>query len=42
MLIAATLFIFIVTLVGVILVKAYEHRQDVLYGPYLRQRDRTE
>jgi len=39
MLIAATLFISVVTLVGVILVKAYEHRQDVLY---LRQRDRTE
>jgi hypothetical protein len=40
MFIAAALFISFVALVGVVLVKAYEHSQDVLYGPYLRQGDR--
>jgi hypothetical protein len=35
---AALLFSF-VAIVSVIIVKAYERRQDVLYGPYIRRKD---
>jgi hypothetical protein len=40
MIIEAALLFSFVAIVGVIIVKAYEWRQDVLYGPYIRQNDR--
>jgi hypothetical protein len=39
MIIEAALFLSFVAIVGAILVKVYEWRQDVLYGPYIRQSD---
>jgi hypothetical protein len=39
MIIEAALFLSFVAIAGVIVVKAYEWRQDVLYGPYVRQND---
>ena len=39
MIIEAALLFSFVAIVGVIIVKAYEWRQDVLYGPYIRQND---
>jgi hypothetical protein len=41
MIIEAALFLSFVTVAGAIIVKAYEWRQDVLYGPYIRQNDRN-
>ena len=38
MVIEAILFLAFVILVGVIIVKIYEWRQDVLYGPYIGRR----
>ena len=38
MVIEAILFLAFVILVGVIVVKIYEWRQDVLYGPYIGRR----
>ena len=40
MLIEANLFFAFVAVVGTLAVKAWEWRQDVLYGPYIRQIDR--
>ena len=39
MIIEVALLFSFVAIVGVIIVKAYEWRQDVLYGPYIRQND---
>jgi len=39
MIIEVALFVSFVAIAGAILVKAYEWRQDVLYGPYIRQND---
>jgi hypothetical protein len=39
MIIEAALFLAFVAIVGAIVVKVYEWRQDVLYGPYIRQSD---
>jgi len=39
MIIEAALFLSFVAIAGVIIVKAYEWRQDVLYGPHIRRRD---
>jgi hypothetical protein len=39
MLIEAALFLSFVIVAGAIIVKAYEWRQDVLYGPYIKQND---
>ena len=41
MIIEAALFISFVAIAGTVMVKAYEWRQDVLYGPYIRQNDRN-
>jgi hypothetical protein len=38
MVIEAILFLTFVILVGAIIVKIYEWRQDVLYGPYIGRR----
>jgi len=38
MVIEAILFLAFVILVGAIVVKVYEWRQDVLYGPYIGRR----
>jgi hypothetical protein len=38
MIIEAILFLAFVILVGAIIVKVYEWRQDVLYGPYIGRR----
>jgi hypothetical protein len=38
MVIEAILFLAFVILVGAIIVKIYEWRQDVLYGPYIGRR----
>jgi hypothetical protein len=38
MVIDAILFLAFVILVGAIIVKIYEWRQDVLYGPYIGRR----
>jgi hypothetical protein len=38
MVIEAILFLAFVILVGAIIVKVYEWRQDVLYGPYIGRR----
>jgi hypothetical protein len=40
MIIEAALFLSFVAVAGAIIVKAYEWRQDVLYGPCIRQNDR--
>jgi hypothetical protein len=40
MIIETTLFLVFVTAVGAAIVKVYEWRQDVLYGPYIRPTDR--
>jgi hypothetical protein len=40
MIIKAALFLSFVAVARAIIVKAYEWRQDVLYGPYIRQNDR--
>ena len=34
------LFLVFVSAVGAAIVKVYEWRQDVLYGPYIRRADR--
>ncbi len=39
MIIEAALLFSFVAIVGGIIVKAYECRQDVLYGPYIRRKD---
>lgn len=39
MLIEVALFFAFVAIVGTLIVKLYEWRQDVLYGPYIRQND---
>ena len=39
MIIEAALLFSFVAIVGVIIVKAYEWRRDVLYGPYIRRKD---
>jgi hypothetical protein len=39
MVIETVLFITFVAIVGAAIVKAYEWRQDVLYGPYMKQVD---
>jgi hypothetical protein len=38
MVIEAIVFLALVILVGAIIVKIYEWRQDVLYGPYIGRR----
>jgi hypothetical protein len=42
MVIETILFLVFVTAVGAAIVKIYEWRQDVLYGPYLRSSDRNQ
>jgi len=39
MIIEVALLFSFVAIVGVIITKAYEWRQDVLYGPYIRRKD---
>ena len=39
MIIEVALFLLFGAIVGAFVVKAYEWRQDVLYGPYIRQND---
>jgi hypothetical protein len=39
MLIEAAFFLSFVIVAGAIIVKAYEWRQDVLHGPYIKQND---
>jgi hypothetical protein len=39
MLIETILFIAVVVMAGAAIVKAYERRQDVLYGPYMKRVD---
>jgi hypothetical protein len=39
MIIETILFLAFVTAVGAAIVKVYEWRQDVLYGPYIRPTD---
>jgi hypothetical protein len=39
MLIETILFITFVVMAGAAIVKAYERRQDVLYGPYMKRVD---
>ena len=39
MVIESVLFITFVAIVGAAIVKAYEWRQDVLYGPYMKPID---
>jgi hypothetical protein len=39
MIIATVLFVAFVVATGAAIVKAYEWRQDVLYGPYLKRID---
>ena len=39
MIIEVALFLLFVAIAGAFVVKAYEWRQDVLYGPYIRQND---
>jgi hypothetical protein len=38
MVIEAVIFLALVVAAGVIIVKVYEWRQDVLYGPYIGRR----
>ena len=40
MTIETIIFLVFVTAVGAAIVKIYEWRQDVLYGPYIRPADR--
>ena len=40
MIIEAALFLSFVAIAGAIVVKAYEWRQDVLYGPYIGRRSK--
>jgi hypothetical protein len=42
MVIETLLFLVFVVAVGSAIVKLYEWRQDVLYGPYIRPTDRHE
>jgi hypothetical protein len=42
MIIETILFLIFVTAVGAAIVRLYEWRQDVLYGPYIRPPDRRE
>ena len=42
MIIETILFLVFVTAVGTAIVKVFEWRQDVLYGPYIRPTDRRE
>jgi hypothetical protein len=42
MIIEAILFLVFITVVGAAIVKLFEWRQDVLYGPYIRPTDRRE
>jgi hypothetical protein len=42
MIIEAALFLSFVIVAGAIIVTAYEWRQDVLNGPYIRQNDWNE
>jgi hypothetical protein len=42
MIIEAPLFLSFVAIAGFIIVKAVEWRQDVLYGPYLPNRRRSD
>jgi hypothetical protein len=39
MLIETILFITVFAMAGAAIVKAYERRQDVLYGPYMKRVD---
>jgi hypothetical protein len=39
MIIEAALLVAFVVIVGTVIAKVYEWRQDVLYGPYIRQND---
>jgi hypothetical protein len=39
MIIEVALFLLFGAIAGAFVVKAYEWRQDVLYGPYIRQND---
>ena len=39
MLIETILFITVVVMAGAAIVKIYERRQDVLYGPYMKRVD---
>jgi hypothetical protein len=39
MIIEVALFVLFVAIAGAIVVKAYEWRQDVLYGPYITHSD---
>ena len=39
MLIETILFVTVVVMAGAAIVKVYERRQDVLYGPYMKQVD---
>jgi hypothetical protein len=40
MIVETIIFLVFVTAVGAAIVKVYEWRQDVLYGPYIRPADR--
>ena len=40
MIIETILFLVFITTLGATIVKVYEWRQDVLYGPYVRPADR--
>lgn len=42
MIIETILFLIFVIAVGAAIVRLYEWRQDVLYGPYIRPTDRRE
>lgn len=42
MVIETIVFLVFVSTAGVAIVKLYEWRQDVLYGPYIRPTDRRE
>jgi hypothetical protein len=42
MIIETILFLIFVIAVGAAIVRVYEWRQDVLYGPYIRPTDRRE
>ena len=39
MIVEVALFLLFVASAGAFVVKAYEWRQDVLYGPYIRRND---
>ena len=39
MIIEAALLFSFVAIVGMIIVKTYEWRRDILYGPYIRRKD---